>query len=100
MENVKSVLLAVMIGLPITLTSLDAALAQATPQRGGTMIFTLATDPPTLNPGTSSSFPTQLVGCIILQGLTRVNSAGDIKPLLAKSWTISPDGQDLYLRTQ
>ena len=93
MGNLKSVLLAVMIGLPITFTWLDAALAQATPQRGGTMIFTLATDPPTLNPSVSSSFPTQLVGCIILQGLTRVDSAGDIKPLLAKSWTISPDGK-------
>ena len=63
-----------------------------TPQRGGTGIFTVTQDPPTLNPNVSSGVPDHQVGCIIYEGLIEVSPDYKVLPLLAKSWTVSPDG--------
>jgi peptide/nickel transport system substrate-binding protein len=62
------------------------------PKRGGNLIFALSADPDHLNRDLSSDGNNGLVSCIIYQGLTRVGGDGAIKPELAKSWTISPDG--------
>ena len=67
------------------------ALAQ-TPQRGGTAIFALSQDPPSVNPAASSGFANRMVGCILFQGLVRVTDDYRILPGMAKSWTVSPDG--------
>ncbi len=63
------------------------------PQRGGTIILTLGNDPPTINPVVSTGVPDASIGCILYQGLTRVTGTLEVAPLLAKSWTISPDGK-------
>jgi peptide/nickel transport system substrate-binding protein len=64
----------------------------ADPPRGGSAIFVLSQDPATANPSVSSNVPDRILGCIIYQGLIEVTLDYKIIPLLAKSWTISPDG--------
>ncbi len=64
-----------------------------TPQRGGTAIFSMVTDPLGFNPATQSNQPDQQVGCILYQGLVQFDHDYKLGPLLAKSWTISPDGK-------
>ncbi len=72
---------------------LAAPLAQAqTPQKGGTAIVVLAQDPPHVNPNITSGYINHLLGCMIYQGLVEVAADYSIKPLIAKSWTVSPDG--------
>jgi len=87
---------AVLLGLTaaalLSLSPLPGQAQSETPQRGGTLIFTLGSDPAFTNKVISSSFAEGQIGCIVYQGLTIPSSDWDPKPLLAKSWTISPDG--------
>ncbi len=73
------------------LFQVGAAQAQ-TPQKGGTVIFTMVSDPLTFNPSISTNVPDRQLGCITYQGLITVDNDYKVNPLLAKSWTISPDG--------
>ncbi len=57
------------------------------------MIFTLGGDPTVTNPVLSSGVPEGLIGCILYQGLTITTPSWDVKPMLAKSWTVSSDGK-------
>jgi peptide/nickel transport system substrate-binding protein len=70
------------------------ALAQKaeTPIPGGKVAMALGSDPTSVNPDLSSNYQNQLVGCIIYQGLVQVTKDSKILPLLARSWSISPDG--------
>jgi peptide/nickel transport system substrate-binding protein len=70
---------------------LSGAQAQA-PVRGGSAIITLSQDPSIPTPSLSSNVPDRIIGCIIYQGLVEVTPDYEILPLLAKSWTVSPDG--------
>ncbi len=63
------------------------------PQRGGTAIFVLNQDPPTVNPDVTSGVPDHHVGCLIYEGLIEISPDYKILPLLAKSYSISPDGK-------
>ncbi len=73
------------------LTVLGTAQAQE-PRRGGTVITTVQADPNVINPAISTSPPDGITGCMVYEALTKV--AGErIIPLLAKSWTVSPDGK-------
>lgn len=50
-------------------------------------------EPPVLDPTASAAAAVKEVTYDnIFQGLTRITEAGTVAPLLAKSWTISPDG--------
>ncbi len=72
------------------------ALAQSegTPVRGGTAILALQGEPAGLNPVITSSTTERQIGCIIHHGLVEPSSdLSRILPVLAKSWTISPDGK-------
>ena len=71
----------------------SAALAADQPKRGGTAIAVLGTDPPGINPGTSAGIADVSIGCMVYQGLTEETYDGKVLPLLAKSWSISPDGK-------
>lgn len=62
------------------------------PRAGGEVTLALGSDPNNINPDLSSNFSNQLIGCMIYQGLVQVTQDSEIKPLLAKSWQISPDG--------
>jgi peptide/nickel transport system substrate-binding protein len=64
----------------------------ATSQKGGTAITVLNQDPTTLSPALSPLVPTHILGCSIFEGLTELGTDYKIRPVLAKSWTISPDG--------
>lgn len=70
----------------------DAAAQTNQPRRGGTAVIVLGGDPPTVNPDVSTGIPDQLIGCMVYQGLTQISADTEVLPLLAKSWTISPDG--------
>ncbi|CAN7671146.1 ABC transporter substrate-binding protein [Caballeronia sp. LjRoot34] len=67
--------------------------AQSAPVRGGSVVLALGADPAGLNPAVSTSGQDLMVGCILYQGLTTTTDKGDIRPMLAKSWSISPDGR-------
>ncbi len=79
-------------GLGMAVATTAPAAAQGAPQRGGTAIFSIGQDPLTVNPGVSTNPPDRLVGCILYEGLVQVAPDYKIMPLLAKSWTVSPDG--------
>jgi peptide/nickel transport system substrate-binding protein len=71
-----------------------AAMAQPTvPRRGGTVTLGMGAEPTNLNPDLSSNYANQQLGCMIYQGLVQVSNTSQIMPLLARSWTISPDGK-------
>ncbi len=62
------------------------------PTLGGTAIFTLPQDPGGVNPDTTTNVPDRLLGCIFYQGLLHLSPDYKILPLLAKTWSVSPDG--------
>src|SRR5262249_43486504 len=62
------------------------------PQKGGTLVMAMATEPPTLNPSITTGAPDQLIGCMIYEGLTRIGQGFQIFPMLARSWDIGSDG--------
>jgi peptide/nickel transport system substrate-binding protein len=65
---------------------------QEVPQRGGTMVMGMTSDPPTVNPAITAGAPDRLIGCMVYEGLVRFAKGFRIEPALAKSWAISPDG--------
>ncbi len=65
----------------------------AAPKRGGTLVFALGGDPSTLNRNVGSNNADGHIACVIYQGLTRMDAKLDPQPMLAKSWTVSPDGK-------
>jgi len=88
-----------MLGLPWFAAGLGplAAYAQSTdangkPRRGGSLVMALSADPAQLNPNLSSGVPDHAAGELIYEGLTEIKDDFTIAPLLAKSWTVSPDG--------
>ena len=62
------------------------------PQRGGEVVFSLGSDLGSLNPALSTNIPDVMIGCALYEGLVEVSSNFEIRPLLARAWTISPDG--------
>ena len=74
------------------LPALLAGRAEATgPQRGGTLVIAIDSDPPTVNPDVTTSVPDVSVGSLIYDALTRLDENFEVVPSLASSWTISPD---------
>jgi len=63
------------------------------PVKGGTLVVGIGADAPSVSPVLSTGIPDRLIGCSIYEGL--INYAADFvaRPLLAKSWTVSPDGK-------
>ncbi len=64
-----------------------------TPVKGGTLVVGIGADAPSVNPVLSTGIPDRLVGCSLYEGLVKFTSDLQAKPLLAQSWTISPDGR-------
>jgi len=71
---------------------LSPALAEDTPQPGGTLDVIVQPEPPGLNIGVVANGPAGLVGGSIYESLLRYDANLDPMPSLAKSWEISPDG--------
>jgi peptide/nickel transport system substrate-binding protein len=80
---------AIAAGFPILLRHRPAAAAEG--KRGGIMRNMIAGDPPLLVLGLNTLAITQLVATKIYEGLVRFDAKLDPQPMLAKSWTISPD---------
>ncbi|WP_256760036.1 peptide ABC transporter substrate-binding protein [Cohnella sp. WQ 127256] len=55
--------------------------------------FTLASDPPSLDPALMIDAQSAIVASGLYVGLTRLNSAGSPEPAIAKEWTMSDDGK-------
>ncbi|KAF1072575.1 MAG: Oligopeptide-binding protein AppA [Pseudomonas citronellolis] len=66
--------------------------AQAAPTRGGVLDLVAQPEPPSLSHALVNHVATQYVGGKILEGLLSFDTDLKPQPVLAKSWTISPDG--------
>lgn len=93
MGTIRSLLVAVVIGLLAVPTSTELILAQsAQPTRGGTLIVAVPGDPETLNPALTTSTYAQFAGGQIYNALVRHDF--DVNPLpdLATSWEVGSEG--------
>src|SRR5206468_1636982 len=70
-------------------------------RRGGTLIATLRSEPPTFNRYTGNTYATALVNDLTQAPLVRINQLTQaVEPWLADRWTVSADGRQytLHLR--
>ena len=88
MKKVFAVLLVA--ALAVALTS---PIAAQTPKRGGKLVVGMSQDLPGLDPHPSTSTITYQVLSLVYQGLVDFDRDLKIKPVLAESWKISPDGK-------
>jgi peptide/nickel transport system substrate-binding protein len=75
-------------------------LAQATPQRGGTLVMVVQPEPPTLAAYQSTAGPVGQVSSKVYEGLLEYDFKLQPIPGLAKSWTVSPDGKIITFKLQ
>ena len=78
-----------------------APASTATSHRGGTLIATLRSEPPTFNRYTGNTYATVLVNDLTQARLVRINQLTQaVEPWLADRWTRSADGRlyTLHLR--
>jgi peptide/nickel transport system substrate-binding protein len=68
------------------------AAATGTPKRGGELKAAMQVDATSLDPHLSSSYSSSLVIEQVYSGLIQFDENMTIKPDLAESWTVSPDG--------
>ncbi len=82
-------------GLPLA-GALPEALAQSRKDR---VTLAMVLEPPGLDPTTA---PAAAIGEIVhynvLEGLTKINVDGSVTPLLAESWSLTPDGKAYTFR--
>jgi peptide/nickel transport system substrate-binding protein len=76
----------------------EAALAQETPRRGGTMTVHFATEQRILNPSLQASTGVYIVGGKIQEPLVDLDAQGRPAPCLATAWESSPDGKTITFR--
>lgn len=55
--------------------------------------FTLASEPPSLDPALMTDAQSSIVASGLFDGLTRLNSAGEPEPAIATKWDVSEDGK-------
>ena len=75
------------------LACLVASVAQAATQARDTLVVGMQLEPPNLDPtaGAASAIREVTYGNVF-EGLTRIDAGGEVRPALASSWTVSPDG--------
>lgn len=82
-------------GLPLAAAQ-PLAQAQAAKKR---LVLGMVLEPPGLDPTVA---PAAAIGEIVhynvLEGLTKIGMDGSVSPLLAESWTVSPDGKSYVFR--
>ncbi|RWX81356.1 ABC transporter substrate-binding protein [Neorhizobium lilium] len=83
--------LAASVAFGVILAGRVSALA-ATPQRGGTATFLIASEPPVLTTIAHTAYNSVFVSPKVLEGLLTYDFELNPKPLLATEWTISDDG--------
>ncbi|HVR50051.1 MAG TPA: ABC transporter substrate-binding protein, partial [Pseudorhodoferax sp.] len=77
----------------------SAAFAQAsgTPQRGGTLVISLAPEPQTISAAFLTTMQTTMIAGKISEGLVWFDEQLQPQPELAQSWAFAPDGLSLTL---
>ncbi|WP_169567331.1 ABC transporter substrate-binding protein [Sneathiella limimaris] len=72
----------------------SAVLAPVVAEAAKTSVtYAMRLEPPGLDPRTGAAAAISRITLYnIYEGLTRIDSEGKVQPLLAKSWTVSPDG--------
>jgi peptide/nickel transport system substrate-binding protein len=75
-----------------------APVAGQQPKRGGTAVFVIDTDPPTLNPATTTGATDEIVGIPLNAQLLMVDSDESVHPLVAESWSVAADGRTVTFR--
>ncbi len=68
------------------------------PKRGGTFVVALGSNPEHLNISLSSSVIVGLAASAATEGLVRIARDYQLKPALATSWTVSPDGKAITFK--
>ena len=78
--------------LPATLIASGLPLASLAQAKKDTLVLGMALEPPGLDPtaGAASAIA-EIVLYNVFETLTRIGSDGNVKPLLAESWEVSPD---------
>ncbi len=85
---------------PLLMTVAEAQAQGITPRRGGTLTTMLTPEPPVLQIGVNNQGPTIVIGSKMFEGLLTFSPTLEPIPVLAKSWTISPDGKEYVFRLQ
>lgn len=75
-----------------------ALLAQANPQRGGTLVIAVQPEPPTLAAYQTTSSPVGQVATKVYEGLLEYDFQLRPQPGLAQSWTVAPDGRTITFK--
>jgi peptide/nickel transport system substrate-binding protein len=88
-----NVILVVALTLGLTALALSHATAQA-PKRGGKLVVGMSQDLPGLDPHPSTSTITYQVLSLVYQGLVDFDRSLAIRPVLAESWRVSPNGKE------
>ena len=82
--------------LLIPLAACNPAALTANPSQPPELVMTILSDPKTFNPVIATDATSSDVGGMLFDGLTRQNPiTGEIKPALAKSWSISDDNLEI-----
>ena len=87
-------------GTPVLMRASDALAQGVAPRRGGTLQTILSPEPPVLQIGVNNQGPTLVAAPKMFQGLMTFSPTLEPIPVLAKSWTISPDGKEYVFRLQ
>ncbi len=86
--------LATLLGATLALAGLGLPADAPAQARKDTVVLGMVLEPPGLDPTTA---PAAAIGEIvhynILEGLTKINVDGTVTPLLADSWSVTPDGK-------
>lgn len=90
----------VLAAAPVLMTLAEARAQGVTPRRGGTLTTMLTPEPGLLQIGVNNQGPTIVSGSKMFQGLLTFSPSLQPIPVLAKSWTISPDGREYTFRLQ
>ncbi|WP_246523859.1 ABC transporter substrate-binding protein [Neoroseomonas eburnea] len=85
---------------PVLMRASDALAQGVAPRRGGTLQMMLTPEPPVLQIGVNQQGPTLAAAPKMFQGLLTFSKTLEPMPVLAKSWTISPDGKEYIFRLQ
>ncbi|MQB41086.1 ABC transporter substrate-binding protein [Rhizobium sp. ICMP 5592] len=89
----QTLLLSAALGAGVFLPALPAwSQSAATPKKGGTLTSIAVGEPTTLVPLLDSNTRTRAISTKILEGLVRFDEKFNPLPVLATSWSVSPDG--------
>jgi peptide/nickel transport system substrate-binding protein len=85
---------------PVLMRASEALAQGVQPRRGGTLQSILVPEPPVLQIGVNNQGPTLVVASKIFEGLLTFSQTLEPIPVLAKSWTVSPDNKEFVFKLQ